>query len=134
MFLAMAGLVVVGFVVLGSFVSPDERGYGTHEKLGLPPCGILEVTGIPCPGCGVTTSVSLAANGQFADSFVNQPFGLFFAFASAVFVLVALWVHFRGGDLYQVVRRVKLRRWGIVIGVAMGLSWIYKIVQVVGAG
>lgn len=129
----MACLVVVAFVVLGAFVSPDERGFGTHEKLGLPPCGILKVTGIPCPGCGVTTSVSLAASGQFADSFVNQPFGLFFALSSAAFALFAFWTHFRGKDLYEIVRKLRFRRWGIAIGIAMGVSWIYKVIQVLSA-
>ena len=67
---------------------------------------------------------------SYATGFV----GLFFAFAAALFAVAAFWIHLRGGDLYQVVRRIRLRRWGIVIGVAMGLSWIYKIVQVLSSG
>ncbi len=128
-FLAMAGCVVIAFVVLGVFISPDERGFGTHEKLGFPPCAVLEATGIPCPGCGVTTSVSLAANGRFVDSFVNQPFGLFFALASAAYALWAFWTHARGGDLHETVRKFRLGKWALRLGIAMGVAWVYKIVQ-----
>ena len=127
--LAIAGCIIVAFVVLGVFISPDERGFGTHEKLGLPPCTVLEATGIPCPGCGVTTSVSLAANGRFIDSFVNQPFGLFFALASAVYALWAFWTHVRGGDLHEIVRKFRLGKWALWLGLAMGAAWVYKIVQ-----
>jgi len=129
MLLTMAVAVAIGFVVLGVFIAPDERGYGTHEKLGLPSCVMMDVTGIPCPGCGVTTSVALAANGRFAESFINQPFGLFCALAGALFVLWAFWTHFRGRDIYSGVRKIRLGRWGIRLGIAMAVAWVYKIVQ-----
>ena len=96
--LSMAAATLLGLIVLGVFVAPDDRGYGTHEQLGLPACGVMKVTGIPCPGCGVTTSVALAASGRFADSFVNQPFGLLTALAGAFFVLYSAWTHFSGGE------------------------------------
>lgn len=37
-------------------VTPDARGYGTHESLGMEPCGFYRATGRPCPSCGMTTS------------------------------------------------------------------------------
>lgn len=129
MLLAMASAIVIGMIVLGALISPDERGYGTHEKLGLPPCGMMEWTGIPCPGCGVTTSVALAANGRFLDSFINQPFGLLCAIGGVFFALWAIWSHFRGRDIYAAVRQFRLGRWGIWLGVAMGIAWVYKVVQ-----
>ncbi len=126
---AMACAVVIGFVVLGVFVGADDRGYGTHERLGLPPCGLMALAGIPCPGCGVTTSVALAAKGRFIDSFVNQPFGLLFAFGSVGFAFWSFWLHFRGRDLYAAAREFRLGRWGLLLGAAMCVSWIYKIIQ-----
>ena len=85
--------------------------------------------GIPCPGCGVTTSVALAAHGRFIDSFVNQPFGLLCAFTGAFFVLWSLYMHVRGRDIYAAVSKFRLGRWGVWVGIAMGVAWVYKIVQ-----
>ncbi len=54
---------------IATFLSPDPRGYGTHEQLGLPPCGFRLVTGYPCPGCGGTTAFVLAVHGRFPAAF-----------------------------------------------------------------
>lgn len=51
--LGTAALGLAVWLVLALFVTPDERGYGTHEKLGLPACVSMKVLGVPCPGCGV---------------------------------------------------------------------------------
>ncbi|MBM4019328.1 MAG: DUF2752 domain-containing protein [Planctomycetes bacterium] len=64
-------------------LTPSPAGTGTHTVLGLPPCGMLVVTGRPCPTCGVTTSFVLAAHGRLGEALANQPFGLL------VFVLTA---------------------------------------------
>jgi hypothetical protein len=54
-------------------LDPDERGHGTHEQLGLPPCGFLELTGIPCPGCGLTTAFAHLARADLAAAFSANP-------------------------------------------------------------
>jgi hypothetical protein len=40
----------------------------THRQLGLPPCTFSEVTGMPCPSCGMTTSFALLIRGDVANS------------------------------------------------------------------
>lgn len=57
-------------------LSPDPRGFGTHESLGLRPCLFTYWTGYPCPGCGLTTSIVCAVHGRFAESFAAHPAGL----------------------------------------------------------
>jgi len=76
--LAQAGVLAVlaAALVLGLALAPSKTGMGTHTVLGLPQCGMLAMTGRPCPTCGVTTSFVLAAHGKFYDALVNQPFGL----------------------------------------------------------
>ena len=70
---SLGGLVVL--VLLGLFVEPDPRGHGTHESFGLAPCLFVELWDLPCPGCGVTTSLTHAAHGHPLASFLAQPLG-----------------------------------------------------------
>ncbi|NLW86153.1 MAG: DUF2752 domain-containing protein [Planctomycetes bacterium] len=57
-------LSCVVVVSLAAWLEPNEAGYGTHRGLGLPACGFMQRTGLPCPGCGMTTSMSLMAHGK----------------------------------------------------------------------
>ena len=57
-------------------LTPNPRGYGTHTQLGMKPCGMLVVTGLPCPTCGMTTAFSFAVRGNLYRAFLAQPGGL----------------------------------------------------------
>src|SRR5207247_2121268 len=37
-------------------LDPDPRGFGTHQRLGLPECTFRMLFQLPCPSCGMTTS------------------------------------------------------------------------------
>jgi hypothetical protein len=70
--------VAGGFALLGclaftvaAVLSPYDSGgrplsHGTHRQLGLPPCAMMLITGLPCPSCGMTTSISLVMHGDVA--------------------------------------------------------------------
>jgi hypothetical protein len=66
--LAAAGLVLLGCFALAFELSPDPRGYGTHESLGLPPCTLRLMFGIPCPVCGMTTSFAHLTKGHWHEA------------------------------------------------------------------
>jgi hypothetical protein len=117
---------------LGFLVKPDARGFGTHEQLGLPSCKLMDWTGVPCPGCGVTTSVAFAAQGHVVDALRTQPFGLVVALTIVAVVVWALVGHFQGQDLYEGLRSKRAAKIGIVLAVLLGLGWIYKLVMVLG--
>src|SRR5262245_45652894 len=64
------------YVLIIAWLLPaSSRGVGTHEQIGLPACTFLKLTGIPCPGCGLTTSFAHAAKLHFFSAFLTQPFG-----------------------------------------------------------
>ena len=118
--------VMAASLAAGLLLTASPTGTGTHTVLGLPPCGMLVVTGRPCPTCGVTTSFVLAAHGRFYEAMVNQPFGL------AVFLLAV------GGLICSVATLATGRSWlplltvnrvlalGLIL-TALGLvSWAYK--------
>lgn len=64
-----AALCAWPVITLSFWLRPDPRGFGTHQQLGLPPCNFQEVSGIPCPGCGLTTSFTNMAHGRVLDAF-----------------------------------------------------------------
>lgn len=118
--------LLASMILLALATEPDSRGFGTHEQLGLSPCRMMEFTGVPCPGCGVTTSVTLAAQGRPIDSFLVQPLGLLCALALPLLAIWAVRVHRRGDDLYEVIASRK-RPWVRVSLALVALAWIYKI-------
>ena len=61
-------IMLVLCFALAASLNPDPRGYGTHEQLGLPACSFWELIGRPCPGCGMTTSISLFVRGRWIES------------------------------------------------------------------
>jgi Protein of unknown function (DUF2752) len=125
---AFAAIAVV--VVLAIVVEPDPRGFGTHERLGLPPCKPMEWWNVPCPGCGVTTSVALAGHGHFWASIHNQPFGFVTAIGLPLFGLWAIVTALRGKNLASELSRWRVGWWGIALVAVMVLSWGYKLALV----
>jgi hypothetical protein len=105
----------------------DARVMGTHMQLGLPDCNFKQLTTIPCPSCGMTTSFCLLIRGDVPNSLMANyagtflaSFGLLFipwAFASAFF---GRFVFIRSIEavvfwLALVFLLVLFTRWGIVV-------------------
>ena len=66
-FALLGGLVFLIAAILNPYDSEGRpRTHGTHQQLGIPPCSMLMITGIPCPSCGMTTSISLLMHGDAA--------------------------------------------------------------------
>ncbi len=72
--------LIAGFAFSLSLV-PDQRGFGTHQQLGLPPCSFRVLFGTFCPTCGGTTCFSFFVRGHWWLAIKANP---------AVFLL-ALW-------------------------------------------
>jgi len=68
---------MAGFL-LASSLEPDPRGFGTHQRLGLPPCTMQLMFRLPCPSCGGTTCFALFVRGRWFDAVRANPsvFGL----------------------------------------------------------
>lgn len=121
---AGAGLAVLG---VAAWVSPDGRGVGTHEQLGLAPCGMVLVFGLPCPTCGFTTSFALFVRGQWWASAWNQPAGFVLALLTAMAVWAGAYAAVTGARVHLLVAgfatpgRVVLAAGGVL------LAWAWKI-------
>ena len=130
--LGLSGIGVVVLLVLGLFVEPDPRGFGTHEKLGLKPCLPMERWNVPCPGCGVTTSVTHAAHGELLRSLAVQPFGLFLSLVTVLFFVWGVGQHLRGRDVWIIVNTWDVPRLAMAGIVVLVLAWAYKFAAVQG--
>ncbi|WP_417385137.1 DUF2752 domain-containing protein [Gimesia sp.] len=67
-------------------ITPDSRGFGTHQKLGFAPCVIKTRFSIPCPSCGMTTSFSHFVRGQIRQSAQANTSGLILAVVCLVMI------------------------------------------------
>lgn len=88
--LGMAAALVVVFVV-ALRLSPDPRGYGTHQQLGLAPCVFQMMSGYPCPACGMTTCFTYFVRGEFRQAARANPAGMVLAACGALLVPWCLW-------------------------------------------
>src|SRR5262249_26118821 len=86
--LALVAVTLLAGFLLARLLEPDPRGYGTHQRLGLPECTIRTLYAIPCPGCGMTTSFAHFVRGQFRDSVRANPAGCWMA---GCCVVVMMW-------------------------------------------
>ncbi|QTN33167.1 DUF2752 domain-containing protein [Akkermansiaceae bacterium] len=81
------------------------------------PCPFLQLTGKPCPGCGMTRSCFAFLRGDFADVWRLNPFGPVFAvFWAVVGFGVALPQPWRGVFVGKLGRFEERTRWAAWFG------------------
>lgn len=77
------------------------------------PCPLRTVTGVPCPFCGLTTSVKAVLGGDGRAALAANPFGVLLVAAAVVLLVVPRW------------RRVSLPL--VVLGGGIALSWLFEL-------
>jgi Protein of unknown function (DUF2752) len=124
---ALAALGAFGLLLLGLCLTPDPRGLGTHEQLGLPPCTAQWLLGVPCPFCGMTTAFSLVSRGSLVAGFLAQPAGALLALACAGAGLAAVAGAVTGRWPARTPRFAQ-RRWAVAAGgFILAAAWLYKL-------
>jgi hypothetical protein len=126
----IALLVLVGCAtMLGVAVrlTPSSAGVGTHEELGLTSCQFLYRTGLPCPSCGMTTSVSHFVRGNIAASIYVQPMGAMIAFATVAAFWVALYMVVTGRPALRLMQIIPARYYVVPLLTLAVAAWGWKI-------
>ena len=77
------------------------------------PCPLRSATGVPCPLCGMTTSVKAVMRGQVGAAVAANPFGLVAVTGAVALLLRPAW------------QRVRLPA-GVVVG-AVAASWLFQL-------
>jgi hypothetical protein len=78
--LSLAGYAWVGF----NLAFPDSSN-------GFTVCLFRNVTGVPCPSCGITRSLLLFMSGNFREAMLLNPLG---GFAALALIAAPLWIIF----------------------------------------
>ena len=124
---ALVAVCAFGVVALLHTLIPAEGGMGTHRKLGLSPCGMVARTGYPCPGCGVTTSMTSMAHGRIAYAAHCQIFGVVAMLSLVAMGIAGAMQAIRGRNFLKIVR-IGLWKWYSLAGVVVLLmGWGLKV-------
>jgi hypothetical protein len=121
---AISALAVL---VTAAYLTPSPNGVGTHEGLGMQPCGFLANTGYPCAGCGMTTSFAYTVRGNLVHAFIAQPFGMILCLLTAAAFWSGLYVAITGRPAYRLLRLTPARTHLIVWPSLTALGWAWKI-------
>lgn len=104
----VAAAAVLGLAWLTLIVVADPT-----RQLLSPPCPYLTLTGLACPGCGLTRAVHFLAHGDVRQAFAYNPWAFVSAPALAAFALVP--------TVADEVRTLRVRT---------GISWIMLVLTV----
>lgn len=126
--LMFAFLTVLGIGAwLNPARNPNGAGISTHTQLGLQKCQFEERTGLPCPSCGYTTSVSWFAHGNPLASLYVQPMGFVVALSVSCGVWLCGYVALTGRPVYRLMTFIPGRYWlWTLLTIALG-GWGWKI-------
>ena len=94
----LTALTPLALLIVASNLTPAKQGLGTHQQLGLPPCSMLSLFGIRCPACGMTTSWSYFAKGNWIASISTNAGGFLLALLCIAIIIISAQV-FRNGRL-----------------------------------
>ena len=100
------------------------------------PCGFKQTYGLPCPACGMTTSVLAFARGDVVASFRSQPASAFVCSLLVVFAFLASLVAIFG--LYfvafdRVICEMKVGYWLLAMLVILLAGWAVTMAQALAA-
>lgn len=104
-----------GHIALGHLVLPDV-------------CVFKNLTGLPCPGCGLTRSMSTAVNGDIGASFSYHRLGfvtVLYVFCQFLFSLMVMAAPRQKSRLQNLGRT--LNKGLVVLGMLFFINWIVTL-------
>jgi hypothetical protein len=123
-----AALAAVGAtaIALAFAVSPAQVESGPIV------CPFRLVTGLPCPGCGLTRSWVYLAHGDFSEALRANPFGYVTMAAAAVLIVAVLAALVRGRPLPPMSRVIRTRPFAAAVGLWLAFAVVRIIVVASG--
>jgi len=130
------GLLVSACTLLAvaGWLKPAAVGYGTHTQLGLPPCMFLQVTHLPCPSCGLTTSFAWMIRLHIWKAFWANPFGILLFLGTVTLIPTSIVLLWRRISFRQITEGPHFTKAVYGATALYFLSWIFKLAEFHFAG
>jgi hypothetical protein len=123
----LVALAVLAVLVTALLLEPSRNGMGTHRQMGFQSCQFLRTTNLPCPSCGMTTSFSWFAHGNWLASLYTQPGGFVLALACGAIFWAGLYMFITGSPLHRLTKQVPaIYSVPLLLGFFI-LAWGWKI-------
>jgi hypothetical protein len=90
-------------------------------------CPFRILTGLPCPGCGLTHAFCSISHGQFKMAWQANPFGFLF-YALALVCLAWPWLRTRFPAIELAVSRTRAVVWAPAL--LMAGMWVYDVARI----
>jgi hypothetical protein len=120
-------LACLAVLVTAALLTPNPNGFGTHEQMGFAACSWLNIFGIPCPFCGMTTSFAWFVRGNIAASLWVQPMGTLLAWIAVASVWGGLYIAVTGRPAHRLLRYIPSGYIYKGLLLAAGLAWSWKV-------
>jgi hypothetical protein len=121
------GIIPLAVIALAATLSPDPSGHGTHQQLGLPPCGFIYVTGYPCPGCGLTTAFAHMVRLEFVGAARANPFGILLFMVSFTTIFVSAVGFVKKLPTLATLERLQFEKWAVLLSVTAITVWVVRV-------
>jgi hypothetical protein len=114
-------------LVTAALLTPNPIGHGTHMQLGLPACGFMVYTGIPCPGCGLTTCFAFMMRGDIVAAAAANPSGVLLFLLTLATVPVAAVGFVRAHSVLDTLDRLHAEKWALLLAVTSLVVWAVRV-------
>lgn len=124
-----AAATIAAVAMTARVIAPDARGVGTHTQLGLPPCPLLALTGLPCPACGLTTCFAHLVRGEFAAAWQCHAFGVVLFGAALAAFPYCVWAAVRKRAFFETLARMHVAWICGVFACAALAQWAARVAR-----
>ncbi|MFK8000312.1 MAG: DUF2752 domain-containing protein [Polyangiales bacterium] len=124
------GALPLAVIATATTLNPAAEGHGTHMQLGLPPCGFLVSTGLPCPGCGLTTSFSHMVRFDWAGASSANAFGVALFLVSFFTIPVSFYSMWRGLPVIATMEKLQFEKVVVALAISSSLVWCVRIATI----
>jgi len=125
--LVVLALAPLSLLAVARTLTPDARGHGTHEQLGLPPCTFYLTFHRPCPACGATTSWAWLLRGEIGRALAANAGGTLLAVLGLVGAGWLLVSAFRGRWLGGPPNLWVIAGIAATVGLVTAGQWVWRL-------
>jgi hypothetical protein len=107
---------------------------GPYLDSGVELCSMKYLTGLPCPGCGLTHSFAAVSSGHFADAFAFHFFGPFIYATVLIFIFILFSEIFLDKEYPRLRKIFFSKKFTYVFGIILFLFFSFRIYNLMLTG